>query len=614
MCGIVAYTGSSQAVPFLLDGLKTLEYRGYDSAGVEVLAQDGSLAGVKCAGRVSALVEKCQTRDLRSTCGIAHTRWATHGAPTDRNAHPHTSCDGRVAIVHNGIIENYRSLREELQARGHEFRSETDSEVIAHLVEEALRGPAAGDVVEALRRATRRLEGSWAVAAISADDPGTVACARKGSPLVLAATDGGAYAASDITALAGITSQVIQLDDGQLARMDPSGAVTVYDASGSEVAKPDTLDIDWDASAATLGGYDDFMAKEIAEQPTAIERLLRGRLSDGRINLDELDLTDDEIAAIDRIYVVACGTSLHVGLLARRFIEGWARIPVVAEAASEFIYEDVLVTDHTLCVIITQSGETADTLAAARKMHAAGAKVFAITNVLGSTAARESDGVLYIQAGPEVSVCSTKAYTAQMAAAAILALLLAQKNGHMATGEVVRRFRELARVPDLMRVVLDRSWQAKAAAHEFVHAPSALFIGRGVNSATASEGALKLKEVSYLHAEAYAAGEMKHGPIALLEPGFPVVAIVPRDSVRDKTVSNIQEVIARGATCVAVATDGDEDVASLVERVMWIPDCPENIVPMVAILHLQMLARYVALARGCDVDKPRNLAKSVTVE
>lgn len=614
MCGIVAYTGSSQAVPFLLDGLKTLEYRGYDSAGVEVLAQDGSLAGVKCAGRVSALVEKCQTRDLRSTCGIAHTRWATHGAPTDRNAHPHTSCDGRVAIVHNGIIENYRSLREELQARGHEFRSETDSEVIAHLVEEALRGPAAGDVMEALRQATHRLEGSWAVAVISADDPGAVACARKGSPLVLAATDGGAYAASDITALAGITSHVIQLDDGQLARMDPSGAVTAYDASGSEVAKPDTLDIDWDASAATLGGYDDFMAKEIAEQPAAIERLLRGRLSDGRINLDELDLTDDEIAAIDRIYVVACGTSLHVGLLARRFIEGWARIPVVAEAASEFIYEDVLVTDHTLCVIITQSGETADTLAAARKMHAAGAKVFAITNVLGSTAARESDGVLYIQAGPEVSVCSTKAYTAQMVAATILALLLAQKNGHMAMGEVARRFRELARVPDLMRVVLDRSWQAKAAAHEFVHAPSALFVGRGVNSATASEGALKLKEVSYLHAEAYAAGEMKHGPIALLEPGFPVAAIVPRDSVRDKTVSNIQEVIARGATCVAVATDGDEDVASLAERVMWIPDCPENIVPMVAILHLQMLARYVALARGCDVDKPRNLAKSVTVE
>ena len=441
-----------------------------------------------------------------------------------------------------------------------------------------------------------------------------MACARKGSPLVLASTRGGAYAASDITALAGITSHVIQLDDDQLALMQPSGDIAVYDASGAVVADPDTLDIDWDASAATLGGYEDFMAKEIAEQPAAIERLLKGRLKDGQIQLDELSLTDGEVAAIDRIYIVACGTSLHVGLLARRFIESWARIPVVAEAASEFIYEDVLTAEHTLCVIITQSGETADTLAAARKMRAAGAKVFAITNVIGSTAARESDGVLYIQAGPEVSVCSTKAYTAQMVAASFLALLLAQKNGNMADGEVARRFRELARVPDLMRVVLDRNWQDKAAAHEFVNASSALFIGRGVNSATASEGALKLKEVSYLHAEAYAAGEMKHGPIALLEPGFPVVAIVPRDSVHDKTVSNIQEVIARGATCIAVATDGDEDVAALVERVLWIPDCPENIVPMVAVLHLQVLARYVALARGCDVDKPRNLAKSVTVE
>ena len=614
MCGIVGYTGTSQALPFLLDGLKTLEYRGYDSAGVEVLGADGRLHGVKCAGRVASLVGKCQAHDLRSTCGIAHTRWATHGAPTDRNAHPHLDCTGRIAIVHNGIIENFRTLREDLQARGHEFASETDSEVIAHLIEEAMAERADGDLLGALRAATRELRGSWAIAAVSSDAPGVIACARKGSPLVLASTKGGAYAASDITALAGITSHVIQLDDGQFALMSPDGGVAVFDAEGSEVASPDTLDIDWDASAATLGGYDDFMAKEIAEQPAAIERLLKGRLADGQVQLDELALTDEEVAAIDRIYIVACGTSLHVGLLARRFIESWARIPVVAEAASEFIYEDVLTTDHTLCVIITQSGETADTLAAARKMRAAGAKVFAITNVLGSTAARESDGVLYIQAGPEVSVCSTKAYTAQMVAASFLALFLAQKNGRMADGEVARRFRELARVPDLMRVVLDRSWQDKAAAHEFESASSALFIGRGVNSATASEGALKLKEVSYLHAEAYAAGEMKHGPIALLEPGFPVVAIVPRDSVRDKTVSNIQEVIARGATCIAVATDGDEEVASLVERVLWIPDCPENIVPMVAILHLQMLARYVALARGCDVDKPRNLAKSVTVE
>ncbi|MCI1666250.1 MAG: glutamine--fructose-6-phosphate transaminase (isomerizing) [Atopobiaceae bacterium] len=614
MCGIVGYTGASQAAPFLLDGLKTLEYRGYDSAGIEVLGGDGRLRGVKCAGRVSSLAERCAKADLRSTCGIAHTRWATHGAPNDRNAHPHLDCTGRVAIVHNGIIENFSELKDELVAAGHSFASDTDSEVIAHLIEDAMAGDAAGDILVALRLACARLEGSWAVVAMSADDPGRIACARKGSPLVLASTDGGAYAASDITALAGVTSRVIQLDNGQFASLDADGSVRVFTETGDEVSSPDFLDIDWDASAATLGGYPDFMAKEISEQPEAIERLLKGRLTDNGIELDELEISDEEIAAIDRIYVVACGTSYHVGLITRTLIESWAKIPVVVEPASEFNYEDVLVTDHTLCVIITQSGETADTLASARKMHEAGARVFAITNVLGSTAARESDGVLYIQAGPEVSVCSTKAYTAQMVAAVLLTLYLAHRNGSMATGEVSRRYRELTKLPDLIRTVLDRSWQDKAAAHEFEHAGSALFLGRGVNSTTAAEGALKLKEVSYLHAEAYPAGEMKHGPIALLEPGFPVVTIVPNDRVREKTISNIQEVIARGATCIAVATDGDEDVASLVERVLWIPPTPEYFVPIVAIVHLQMLARYVALARGCDVDKPRNLAKSVTVE
>ncbi|MDD4380144.1 MAG: glutamine--fructose-6-phosphate transaminase (isomerizing), partial [Atopobiaceae bacterium] len=364
----------------------------------------------------------------------------------------------------------------------------------------------------------------------------------------------------------------------------------------------------------TMGGYPDFMAKEISEQPEAIERLLKDRLGEHGIRMDELDLTHEELSSIDRIFVVACGTSYHVGLIARTLIETWARIPVVVEPASEFNYEDVLVSDHTLCVIITQSGETADTLTAARKMHAAGAKVFAITNVLGSSAARESDGVLYVQAGPEIAVASTKAYTAQMVAAVLLALFLGQSNGSLGAGEVSRRFRDLLKLPDMIRTVLDRSWQDKAAAEDFVHAPAALFLGRGVNSTTAAEGALKLKEISYLPAEAYPAGEMKHGPIALLEPGFPVVAIVPDDRVHDKTVSNIQEVIARGATCIAVATDGDEAIASQVERVLWIPPAPEFYVPIVAIVHLQMLARYVALARGCDVDKPRNLAKSVTVE
>ena len=616
MCGIVGYTGRDQAVTYLLEGLRTLEYRGYDSAGVEVVGADGALHGVKCAGRVAALAERCETANLVGTTGIAHTRWATHGAPTDRNSHPHRDCSGRIAIVHNGIIENFRELRSYLQRNGHELASETDSEVIAHLIEEAWRGPAKGDLVAAVRNACRRLEGSWAIAAVCADAPGEVVCARNGSPLVVASAEGGAYAASDVTPLASVTSHVIQLENGQIARLESNGRVTVYDEGGVPVVHPVTLDIDWDASAATLGGYSDFMAKEIAEQPEAIERLLGGRLGEKGIYLDELSMSQADLAAIDRVYLIACGTSYHVSLIARTLIQTWAKVQVVCDYASEFNYEqDVMVTPNTLCVIITQSGETADTLTAARRMRGMGCRVFAITNVLGSTAARESDGTLYVQAGPEVCVASTKAYTAQMVAAALLALRLAEARGEMDHAEVERHYRDLCALPDLIREVIGRSWQDKQAAPLFRRAHSALFLGRGVNSTTAYEGALKLKEISYLHAEAYAAGEMKHGPIALLEPGFPVVAIVPEDRVHDKTVSNIQEVIARGAVCVAVATDGDEAVASLVEHVLWIPPVPDELlVPIVAVVHLQLLARYVARARGCDVDKPRNLAKSVTVE
>ena len=616
MCGIVGYTGSGQAIGYLLEGLKTLEYRGYDSAGVAVLGADGALHGVKCAGRVATLVERCETANLVGTTGIAHTRWATHGAPTDRNSHPHRDCSGRIAVVHNGIIENYRELRAYLQRSGHTLVSETDSEVIAHLIEDAWAGPSAGDLVGAVRNAVRRLEGSWALAVVCADAPGEIVCARNGSPLVVASTSEGAYAASDVTPLASVTSHVIQLENGQLARLEQSGRVTVFDAEGAEVDVPSTIDIDWDASAATLGGYADFMAKEIAEQPEAIERLLSGRMGEQGVTLDELSLTRDELAAIDKVYLIACGTSYHGSLIARTLIQTWAKVPVVCDYASEFNYEnDVLVTPHTLGVVITQSGETADTLTAARRLKGMGCKVFAITNVLGSTAARESDGVLYVQAGPEVCVASTKAYTAQMVASALLALRLAEARGEMGRPEVERRYGDLCRIPDLIREVISRSWQHKRAAQLFRRAHSALFLGRGVNATTALEGALKLKEISYLHAEAYPAGEMKHGPIALLEPGFPVVAIVPEDRVHDKTVSNIQEVIARGAVCVAVATDGDEAVASLVEHVLWIPHVPDELlVPIVAVVHLQMLARHVALLRGCDVDKPRNLAKSVTVE
>ncbi len=616
MCGIVGYTGRDQAVGYLIEGLRTLEYRGYDSAGVEVLGADGALHGVKCAGRVATLAERCETANLVGGTGIAHTRWATHGAPTDRNSHPHRDCTGRIAIVHNGIIENFRELRGYLRKNGHEFASETDSEVVAHLIEEAWAGPAKGDLVAAVRNACRRLEGSWALAVVCADAPGEIVCARNGSPLVVASTEGGAYAASDVTPLASVTSHVIQLENGQIARLEASGRVSVFDGDGAPVEHPTTLDIDWDASAATLGGYSDFMAKEIAEQPEAIERLLAGRLGEKGIFLDELSMTSEELASIDLVYLIACGTSYHVSLIARTLIQTWAKVPVICDYASEFNYEqDVIVTPNTLCVIITQSGETADTLTAARRMKGMGCKVFAITNVLGSTAARESDGTLYVQAGPEVCVASTKAYTAQMVASALLALRLAEARGEMERVEVERHYRDLCAIPDLVREVISRSWQDKRAASVFRRAHSALFLGRGVNSTTAYEGALKLKEISYLHAEAYPAGEMKHGPIALLEPGFPVVAIVPEDRVHDKTVSNIQEVIARGAVCVAVATDGDEAVASLVEHVLWIPPiADELLVPIVAVVHLQMLARYVARARGCDVDKPRNLAKSVTVE
>lgn len=616
MCGIVGYTGRNQAVGYLLEGLQTLEYRGYDSAGVEVLGVDGELHGVKCAGRVATLVERCETANLVGSTGIAHTRWATHGAPTDKNSHPHRDCTGRIAVVHNGIIENFRELRRYLQQAGHTFASETDSEVIAHLIEDAWAGPSKGDLVSAVRSACSRLEGSWALAVVCADAPDQIVCARNGSPLVVASTPEGAYAASDVTPLASIASHVIQLENGQVARLEASGRVSVFDAEGLPVESPSTIDIDWDASAATLGGYADFMAKEIAEQPEAIDRLLAGRLGERGIHMDELSMSQADLASVDRVYLIACGTSYHVSLIARTLIQTWAKVPVVCDYASEFNYEqDVLVTPNTLCVIITQSGETADTLTAARRMRGMGCKVFAITNVLGSSAARESDGTLYVQAGPEVCVASTKAYTAQMVASALLALRLAEAKGRMERAEVERHYRDLCSLPDLIREVIGRSWQDKRAAAVFRRAHSALFLGRGVNSTTAYEGALKLKEISYLHAEAYPAGEMKHGPIALLEPGFPVVAIVPEDRVHDKTVSNIQEVIARGAVCVAVATDGDESVASLVEHVLWIPPVPDELlVPIVAVVHLQILARYVARARGCDVDKPRNLAKSVTVE
>lgn len=609
MCGIVGYTGRDEAEPILLGGLRSLEYRGYDSAGMAVVSPKGTLEIVKRKGKVERLAEALAQTPLAGTCGIAHTRWATHGIPSERNAHPFLDCTGTISLLHNGIIENYDELRAELVAAGHVFTSETDSEVVVHLVESLYQG----DLAAALRSACTRLEGAWALVAVSSREPGVVVAARKGSPLVVARTKTGAMAASDITALAPYARDVQVLEDNQFAVLGADGTIAVSDAAG-EPARAQALHIDWDVSSATLGGYPDFMMKEISEQPQALERLLHDRVRSGRVELDELDLSDEELRAIDRIYVVACGTSYHAGLVAKTLIESWARVPVEVEVASELMYRDALVTPHTLCLVITQSGETAETLLCARRLQDMGAHLLAVTNVLGSTAARDADGVLYLQSGPEVSVASTKAYTSMIVAVTLVALFLAEKRGLMDSAQVAERLAALERLPAVVSTILDRQGLARAASRSFEGAHSALFLGRGLNSASAREGALKLKEVSYLHAEAYPSGEMKHGPIALIDQGFPVVVVVPNDRVRAKTVSNIAEIKARGACVISVATEGDAEVGSLSDHVMWLPVVPDWCTPIVVAVYLQLMARDVALARGCDVDRPRNLAKSVTTE
>ena len=605
----MGYTGSDQAEGYLLRGLQALEYRGYDSAGMAVVSPAGRINSTKRLGRVQVLADALEARPLVGTCGVAHTRWATHGVPSERNAHPFRDCTAQIVLAHNGIIENHAELRRELRAAGHAFVSETDTEVVVHLVESLYQG----DLLDALRRACARLAGAWALAVTCTQEPGVIAVARKGSPLVLASTEKGAMAASDITALAPYATDVLALADGQYALLHADGSIQVSDAQGS-ACEAQVVHIDWDVSSATLGGYPDFMAKEIAEQPEALGRLLSTRVASGRVDLDELSMSDEDLRLIDRIYVIACGTSYHAGLVAKGLIERWARIPVEVEVASELLYRDVLADERTLCLMITQSGETAETLLCTRKLRSQGARIFAITNVLGSTAARIADGVLYLQAGPEVSVASTKAYTAMLVAVSLVALFLANRRQRMSDMQVAARLAELEQLPAAVSMVLDRQGLASEAAAAFKGASSALFLGRGFNSASAREGALKLKEVSYLHAEAYPSGEMKHGPIALIDEGYPVVFVVPDDNVRDKTVSNIAEVKARGAVVVAVGTEGDEQLSGLCDHVMWLPPTASWCTPVTAAVYLQLMARDVAIARGCDVDRPRNLAKSVTTE
>jgi len=607
MCGIVGYVGPREASEVLLGGLARLEYRGYDSAGVACI-EGSELAVVRRVGRLMNLRNALDASPLHGSVGIGHTRWATHGKPSEENAHPHADCTGRIAVVHNGIIENYVELREELAATGHILRSETDTETVAHLIESYYDG----DLTAAVARAIKRLDGSYALGVVHLDHPDTIIAARKDSPLIIGAGVGENIVASDIPAVLEYTREVVALHDNQLAVVT-AGAIQVLDLALNPV-EPEMMHVEWDLEAAEKGGYDDFMLKEIFEQPKALRETLRGRLIDGEIQLSELAMTPAQVAAIDRVFIIACGTSYHAGLVAKNLIETWARIPVEVQVSSEFRYNDPIVDDETLVVAITQSGETADTLAGVREARDRGAKVIAITNVVGSRVTRESDGVIYTHAGPEIGVAATKTFTAQIAALNVLALKLAQAKGTLGTEQIERIFGELNTIPDVVEAILQDLTGLQTCAAAYATACSSLFLGRGVGVPIAMEGALKLKEISYIHAEAYAAGEMKHGPIALITDEVPVVVVATQGHTYEKVVSNIQEVRARGANVIAVATSGDEEIRNHAEHVLHVPMTSEALSAIPATIPLQLLSYYIAKLRDCNVDQPRNLAKSVTVE
>ena len=607
MCGIVGFIGTVQAKDILLEGLKRLEYRGYDSAGIAV--DDGeSINVIRRLGKVSELVASVGEGDCLGTCGIGHTRWATHGAPSERNAHPHTSCANEIAVVHNGIIENFAELREELTGRGHVFDSETDTEVVAHLVEEAYKG----DLLEAVRYAASRLVGAYGIAVICKNNPKTIVVTRKDSPIVLGTGETGSYVASDIIALIDATRDVVIMEDNQFAVMSPEG-IDYYNKEGAQI-QPEITHVDWDIDVAEKGGYPDFMLKEIHEQPRVVRDTLAGRMSGQEIQIDELTLSRQELNYIDRVYLIGCGTSYHAGLIAKNLIEAWARIPTEVEVASEFRYRNPIITPTTLVVAVSQSGETADTLAAIRDARIKGAKVFGITNVIGSPVARESDGVIYTKANKEIAVASTKSFIGQVTSLTLLALLLGRSKGKLNLNQTRMLFAELADTAEQIEEILHDTSSIDEAAKFFEGRQSTLYIGRGLAEATCFEGALKLKEISYIHAEAYAAGEMKHGPIALLDDGFPIVAVATQSPTYDKTISNLEESKSRGAKIIAIATEGDENVKKVADHVIYIPRVRDAFMPITASVPLQLLARAVAVSRGCDVDQPRNLAKSVTVE
>ncbi|MHB1653619.1 MAG: glutamine--fructose-6-phosphate transaminase (isomerizing) [Desulfitobacteriaceae bacterium] len=607
MCGIVGYIGKQTAIPILVEGLKKLEYRGYDSAGVAVLAQEG-IFFCKSVGKLAALEQKLGNDYVQTSIGIGHTRWATHGRPSDVNAHPHADCAGDFAVVHNGIIENYLELREWLSEQGHQIVSETDTEVLPHLVEHFYKG----DLVAAVRQVLEKIHGAFAMVVLSRRDPDQLVAVRQDSPLVIGLGEGEYFVASDIPAILNHTRNTYILSDGEIVVLKENG-VEVTDFQGNTLQK-DVFVVEWDAVAAEKGGYDHFMLKEIHEQPRAIRDTLLGRLDENGVNLQEVDLTAEEVNQFNKVFVVACGTAWHAGLVGKTLIERWARIPVEVDIASEFRYRSPLIDERTLAVIISQSGETADTLAALREAKRQGARVVAVTNVVGSSVAREAHDVIYTWAGPEIAVASTKAYTTQLVGMVLLGLYLAQAKGTLTLEKIQEIITALKELPAQAQEVLDRSKVMQELAQSFVNVEDTFFIGRSLDWAVAMEGSLKLKEISYIHAEAYAAGELKHGTLALITPETPVIGLATQMEVYEKTVSNIKEVKARDARVIGITFEGNKDLIKSVDEVIYLPKTVGELSPILTVIPLQLLAYYASVARGCDVDKPRNLAKSVTVE
>jgi len=609
MCGIVGYIGTRQAQDICIAGLRRLEYRGYDSAGLAVV-RDGQVEVVKVLGKLSGLAAALTDKPLESTLGIGHTRWATHGKPSEANSHPHTSCDGDIAVVHNGIIENYAELRDELIAEGHKFLSETDTEVIVHLIEKYHEG----DLLASVQQAIQHLDGAFAIAVVSADSPDRIIAARRFSPLVIGLGDGENYVASDMGAVREETDRVYVIADDEMAVVKRDG-VELFSFDGEPVTH-DVYIIPWPAEAAQKGGHKHFMHKEIHEQPRAMRECLMGRLSDPAkgIRLDSLNMTEDEIKDLRKVMLTACGTAYHAGLVGRFLLERLARIPSECDVAAELRARDPVVLDNTLAMVVSQSGETADTLVALRELKEKGAKVISVVNVVDSTIARESDGVVYIQAGPEIGVASTKAYTLQVLTLELIAAHFADVRQTASEHDLIGLRRALLELPEQAQTLLDREDDVEEVAGKYYESPNSLYLGRGVNLPSALEGALKLKEISYMHAEGYSAGEMKHGPIALVEPSLLTVAIAVKGDVYEKMIGNIQEIKARSGPVIGVAYDGDTEIPRQADDVLWVPECPELVSPASVAIPLQLLAYHIADMRGCHIDQPRNLAKTVTVE